>query len=159
MHSIKEKGRAPGLPLKNPFYNYLYFPAYKALKFMGFSVTAGPFLYHIFIGIYGIFSLILVFLLFLRKVSLGIKIKTLILWSLPALLFASIFVFVLKPKGRILQTFELKNAPLADAFSVGLQEKGKFFQILKSKGKWVKIKTSQNQKGWALKENLYFTRD
>ena len=148
------------LAFEKSFYNYLYFPAYKALKSMGHSATLLPFVWHIIMGIYGLVSLVWIFLLFLRKVSFRVKVKTFIIWSLSMMFFIGFHVLAFQPKGRSLRTFELKNAPLTNAFAVELLEKGESFWVLKSKGEWVKIKTGQNQKkGWALKENLYFTRD
>ena len=148
-----------GLFFEKSFYNYMYFPAYKALKFLGRSVTLISLFWHISIGIYSLISLILIFLLIVKKPSLKIKIKTFIIWFFLIMIFFVSHVLLLKPKGRVLKAFELKNAPLEGAFSMGSLEKGEPFQALKIKGNWVKIKVSEKQKGWTLKDNLYFIRE
>lgn len=153
-----EKDKAQ-LVFEKSFYNYMYFPAYKALKFMENPATLTPLVWHVTMGIYGLISFIFVFLLVIKKTSLRVKIKVFAIWFLSVIFIFSFYVLALKPTGRALKAFKLKNAPLEGAFSIGSQEKGEPFQALKLQGIWVKIKTSQKQKGWTLKENLYFTRD
>lgn len=145
--------------LEKAFYGYLFFPAYKALSSMGLSVSFIPFIWHFTLAVYGLFSLFLVWFLIAKKSLLKVKIKSFSLWIL---LLASLGVFkilYLKPQGRALKSSSLKSSPFEEAFSVGSLEKGGNFVALKREGGWIKVKSQKNQKGWTLKENLFFTRE
>ena len=141
------------------FYNYLFFPAFKALKFMESPVTFVPLIWHFIMGFYAITSLFLIWFLIAKKTSFKTRIKAFAFWSVLLAALGAFGTFGLKSKGRSLKSFELKNAPLEGAFLIATYKKGEPFVALKSKGIWVKIKTNQNQKGWTLRENLYFTQD
>ena len=141
------------------FYNYLFFPALEALNFLESPVSFIPLIWHSIMGIYAITSLFLIWFLIVRKTSLKTRIKAFVFWSLILTALGAFNTFGLKPKGRSIKSFELKNAPLKGAFLLATYKKGEPFIALKTKGIWVKIKTSQNQRGWTLRKNLYFTQD
>ena len=147
------------LLLEKAFYGYLFFPAYKALSSMGLSVSFTPFIWHFALGVYGIFSLLLVWFLIAKKSLPKTKIKLFSLWILLLASFGVFKILYVKPQGQALKSFALKSSPFEEAFSVGSLEKGENFVALKREGIWIKVKSQENQKGWALKENLFFTRE
>lgn len=138
-------------------YQYLYFPALKALKSMKSEIELSPIIWHFGIVIYAIASLFLIWVLMIRKTSFKSRLRIVFIWSLA---LSGVFIsglFSLRPRGRVIKAIELKNAPLEQAIQIGAIEKGQAFVTLKMEGEWIKIKTTKNQRGWVLRENLFFT--
>ena len=156
--SLGEKDQAL-LFFEKAFYNHFFFPAWQALKFLDTPVSFVSLVWHFIMGVYGIVSLILIWFLIAKKPSVKTRSKVFFFWILLLAGLSGFNIQFLKPKGRALKSFELKNAPLKGAFSLANYQRGESFVALKTQGNWVKIKTRKKQKGWILKKNLYFTQE